>query len=205
MKSAKIRLSEEEQVLVCNGDWILTKNKVLQQINTYLAAIQEQQADWIRNYANRLPASVLATPAKISQGEQYMGLPYRVLDYPRCFGPTDTFAGRTIFWWGHFFSVTLQLAGQWKKETEVSVISAFSELQEGDVYICTGTDPWQHHFSADYYQSVRSINKDEWEKIILEQAFIKLATRHKLSDWENLGERLLADYGRLIRATGYAG
>ncbi len=204
MKSAKIRLSEEEQVLVSNGDWILTKNRVLQQITAFLGEMQAEQENWLRLRAPALPASILATTAKVSQGENYLGLPYRVLDYPRCFGPADIFALRTIFWWGHFFSVTLQVAGFWKKETEYALKSAFEELRDADGYICTGTDPWQHHFTPDYYRSVRELKRNEWEKIILEQPFIKLATRHALTDWENTGERLLADYALLVRATGYA-
>lgn len=204
MKSAKIRLSEEEQLLVMNGDWILTKNRVLEQISSFLAAVQEEQSGWIREQASRIPASVLAIPAKLSKGEQYLGLPYRVMDYPRCFGPVDTFAIRTLFWWGHYFTVNLQLAGQWKKETMSSLIAAFTEMQEGNVWICTGTDPWQHQLSADAYRPAKAMNREEWEKIILEQAFIKLSTRQELMDWEQLGERLLTDFVRLIRATGYA-
>jgi len=203
MKSAKIRLSEEEQLLVMNGNWILTKNRVLDQVSTFLASLQEEQSDWIRKQAPGLPASVLAIPAKLSKGEQYLGLPYRVLDYPRCFGVVDTFALRTIFWWGHYFTVNLQLAGHWKKETAPSLIAAFTEMQEGNILICTGTDPWQHQLSEAAFRQARAMNREEWEKIILEQAFIKLSARQELSDWEQLGERLLADFGRLIRATGY--
>jgi hypothetical protein len=205
MKSAKIRLSEEEQLLVSNGDWILTKNRVLEQISSFLAALLEEQTDWIREQATGLPAAVLATPAKLSKGEQYLGLPYRVLDYPRCFGPDDTFALRTIFWWGHYFTVNLQLSGHWKKVTEPSLIAAFPEMQEGNVLICTGSDPWQHQLSEDAYLQASAMNGEEWEKLIQKQAFIKLSTRHELSDWEKLGERLLADFSRLIRATSYAG
>jgi hypothetical protein len=205
MKSAKIRLSEEEQLLVMNGDWILTKNRVLEQVSTFLATLQEEQSSWIREQAPRLPASVLAIPAKLSKGEQYLGLPYRVMDYPRCFGPVDTFAIRTIFWWGHYFTVNLQLAGQWKEETTPALIAAFTEMQEGNVWICTGADPWQHQLSEDAYRPSRAMKREEWEKIILGQAFIKLSARQELSDWEKLGEHLLADFGRLIRATGYAG
>lgn len=205
MKSAKIRLSGEEQLLVCNGDWILTKNRVLDQVSSFLADLQEEQADWIREKAPILPGSVLDVSAKVSKGEQYLGLPYRVLDFPRCFGPSAIFAIRTFFWWGHYFSVTLHLAGHWKKETENSLISSFSAIKDENLYICTGTDPWQHHFTDDYYLPIRSLNHVTWEKIILEQPFIKLSTRQELTAWEQMGERLLSDFGRLIRATGYAG
>jgi len=53
---------------------------------------------------------------KISRGENYLGLPYLVLDYPRLFRPDAVLAIRTFFWWGHFFSSTLQLSGGYKTE-----------------------------------------------------------------------------------------
>ena len=50
--------------------------------------------------------------AKISKGEN-MGLPWVMLDYPRLFGQEDVLAIRTMFWWGHCFSVTLHLKGRY--------------------------------------------------------------------------------------------
>ena len=67
MKSAKIRLSEEEQLLVCNGDWILTKNRVLDAVSSFLADLQAEQARWLRDQAPGLPPSILTIPAKVSK------------------------------------------------------------------------------------------------------------------------------------------
>jgi hypothetical protein len=153
----------------------------------------------------RFPEAISAIPPKITKGEQCLGLPYRVLDYPRFFEKTDVFAIRTLFWWGNFFSVTLQLAGKWKAEAMSPILSSFSQLQEAGAYICTGNDPWQHHFGPDNYTGLRTLTQKEWEKIILEQAFIKLSTLHELNGWENMAERLLADFRLLIGAAGYAG
>jgi len=177
---------------------------VLEQISGFLADLQLEQAEWIRQQVPGLPATLLNIPAKVSKGEQYLGLPYRILDYPRCFGPADTFAVRTMFWWGHYFTVSLQLEGCWKNESVAALKGALSSLQEGDVWICVGSDPWQHQVTDEHYRLIRTMETEEWEKIISGQAFIKLSTRHALSDWEHMGERLLTDFGRLVRATGLA-
>lgn len=205
MKTAKIRLSEEEQGLVSDSHWILTKNRVLTHISTFLGEVQLEQENWLREHALRFPEVVLSTPPKVSQGEQYQGLPYRILDYPRFFETTDMFAIRTLFWWGNFFSVTLLLAGIWKRETEKNIVSQYNRLQEADAFVCINKDPWQHHFEPDNYISLRLLTKAAWEKIILEQAFIKVTTRHELKNWEAMAERLLADFHLLVRLTGYAG
>jgi hypothetical protein len=202
MKSAKIRLSEEEQELVADGQWILTKNRVLQQISEFLGSLQQEQEAWLHQHHSLVPEDITAIPPKIAKGEQYLGLPYRMLDYPRFFETTDIFAIRTFFWWGNFFSVTLQLAGKWKNERESAVLSSFDLLQKSGLFVCTSADPWQHHFEAENYTSLRAITRKEWEKIIQEQAFIKLSTRHELRGWNDMAERLLADFQLLIRASG---
>lgn len=203
MKSAKIRLSEEEQNLVMNADWILTKNRVLEQITGFLASLQLTQAEWIRDHAPHLPEEVKAIPAKLSKGEQYLGLPYRVLDHPRLFGATDMFAIRTLFWWGHYFTVNMILAGEWISQTRDVLIASYDELRESGFYICTGDDPWIHQISTEHYREMASLSRVEWEKMIRKQAFIKLTTRHELMDWEHLEERLLHDFARLLQSTGY--
>ena len=68
------------------------------------------------NRGFNLPEEVLIQSPKISRGENYNGLPYVMLDYPRCFGKEDVFAMRTMFWWGNFFSITWHLKGKYSKE-----------------------------------------------------------------------------------------
>ena len=113
MDIAKIRLSPEEEALVATTDWILTKNNVLQKIKQLLLALQSRQQDLLLPF-NSLPEEVLKSSPKISRGENYKGLPWLVLDYPRYFNKADVFAIRTLFWWGNFFSITLHLSGSYK-------------------------------------------------------------------------------------------
>ena len=202
MKSAKIRLSEEEQNLVMNGDWILTKNRVLEQITGFLALLQLTQAEWVRKHATLLPDAISEVPAKLSKGENYLGLPYRVLDYPRLFSAADMFAVRTLFWWGHYFTVNLVLSGIWKQQASESLLVSFDVLQERNIFICFGEDPWIHQLSTEHYREIGTLSRVEWEKIIREQAFVKLSTRHELTDWEHLEERLMNDFTLLLQVTG---
>lgn len=200
MKSAKIRLSEEEQNLVMNGDWILTKNRVLEQISSFLAELQLSQAKLIKQQIE-LPEELLVIPPKLTKGENYLGLPYRVLDYPRLFGQEDMFAIRTLFWWGHYFTVSLLLAGEWKRKTSGALIDAFEQLKQNEYFICIADNPWINEISPENYVRITDLSREGWEKIILEQTFIRISTRHALSDWETMEERLLGDFVRLSGAT----
>ncbi|MBI3137425.1 MAG: hypothetical protein HYZ15_02445 [Sphingobacteriales bacterium] len=205
MNSAKIRLSGEEQLQVLNGDWILTKNRILQEIDLFFGKLQQDQQNLFAQSLKKLPESVDTIPPKISRGENFGGLPYRVLDYPRCFQPSGIFAVRTLFWWGHFFSVTLHLSGSWKTASQEAVIRHYRQLKDWGFLVCTGADPWQQDPASGQYQLVGQLSLRAFEKITREQSFIKLVAKHELADWEQIPGRLLEDFKRLMETAGYAG
>ena len=125
MDLAKIQLSKEELVLVQNADVLLTKNRIIKKVyELFGSIIPDMQQLLARNL--RLPSAVFIASPKISKGENYLGLPYVMLDYPRCFGKEDIFAIRTMFWWGNFFSITLHLRGVYKNQFMPAVLQNLS-------------------------------------------------------------------------------
>ncbi|MFN8289854.1 MAG: hypothetical protein U0U70_06340 [Chitinophagaceae bacterium] len=185
MNAAKIRLSPEEQELVFSPDWILTKNRILDKVKELLAGVQEEYAA-VLNRTSGFPNEVLKYGYKISRGENYLGLPWLVLDYPRCFEKEDTFAIRTLFWWGKFFSFTLQLAGRYKERYEEKIAGAMKVLGGSGFYICMEDDPWQHHFEPSYYRPVNGMMPEEFNAAIRDKAFLKIAARFPLQQWEDV-------------------
>lgn len=182
---ANVRLSAEEAELVRRGDWILTKNNILRKADALLGAVQEQQAAILASCQHRLPFSHTAYSPKLSRGENYKGLPYRVLDYPRLFEQENIFAVRSIFWWGHFFSSTLLLSGLYQQQYAGPVSKAYNLWAENDYYLCTHTDsPWEHHFESDNYTAIKAITPAWWEEVIAQKSFIKIAKRFDLAKWD---------------------
>src|SRR5262245_61567301 len=110
-ESAKVSLSAFEQQLVTDANWILTKNGIIEKVYLLFGNLSEHYKQ--EPLLQQLPAEAVTASPKIARGENYEGLPYVMLDYPRCFGKEDTLAIRTFFWWGHFFSITLQLKGKY--------------------------------------------------------------------------------------------
>lgn len=95
MKEAKIQFSPAEMELMCSAEVILTKNKALQKVKELMEEVQEEMLE----YSSNFHFDVFQVSPKISKGENYLGLPYLVLDYPRNFASDNTFAIRTMFWW----------------------------------------------------------------------------------------------------------
>src|SRR5688572_30214764 len=151
MDSTKIRLSPEEEALITRADWILTKNRIIQKANLLLAALQIEQKKLLDLPGNNFPAELANSSPKISKGENYKGLPYLVLDYPRYFNKEDYFAIRVLFWWGNFFSCTLHLAGSCKEKYEQKIVSSFEFLKTNDFFVCINEDQWEHHFEPVNY------------------------------------------------------
>ncbi|HUR65633.1 MAG TPA: hypothetical protein VMZ03_04720 [Chitinophagaceae bacterium] len=183
MDEAKIRLSPKEMDLVTNAEWILTKNSILQKIAELLGQFQSQYSQILETLPE-LPEEVRGTGPKISKGENFRGLPYLVLDYPRRFDQQDVFAVRTLFWWGNFFSITLHLSGKYKKAFEGKIISSLPLLRQKDFFLCINEDQWQHHFEKDNYLPLHILNDEAVQKHLEERSFVKIASRLSLEEWD---------------------
>lgn len=202
MKGAKIRLSPEEKELIMNADWILTKNNLLHKVNLLLANLQAQQQEYLNSTVIELPTRVISSSPKISKGENYKGLSYRVLDFPKYFGQSAVLAVRTMFWWGHFFSTTLHVSGSFKKELEGKTIDSYTLLRQNGIFYCISTDEWEHHFEASNYIPVSQSDQNSFSTSIRESSFIKLAKQHPIEMWDEIPEILLSDFKLLINIAG---
>ncbi|MGB3007625.1 MAG: hypothetical protein WBC06_14005 [Chitinophagaceae bacterium] len=192
MNPAKIRLSQKEKELVTNREWILTKNHILQKAFSLLELIQVKQNQIVAASSCNQKFDEFKTTAKISKGENYQGLPYLILDFPRVFNKENIFAIRTMFWWGNFFSITLHLSGTYKSEREDSLIAAFPLLKQKKFKFCVSKDQWHHHFEKDNYLPVNNKRKNDFEMEIKQKPFIKLAKKIPLNQWDD-AENLIAE------------
>jgi hypothetical protein len=181
--SSKLMLSDDELQLVNNTEWILTKRKIIEKVNLLLGHVSEQQKLFIENEKGWLPDSILKSTPKIAKGENYLQLPYQLLDYPRCFDGDNIFAVRTMFWWGNFFSITLHLSGEYKKIFQQKINENIKSVKQ-DIFICINENQWQHHFEADNYIEAKKLSEGELLKLIVEKPFIKLALKFPLHPWD---------------------
>ena len=193
---AKVMLSEFEAMLVTNTEWILTKHTIIQKAAEMLSS----QVDVINNNfmisaASAFPELTACVP-KISKGEKYRELPYVILDYPAIFSKSDVFALRTMFWWGHFISVTLQLSGKYKKQSEAFIEKNLPGANPS-LYISSGNEAWQHHFEADNYTLLSLMDAATLHKKIVQPSFIKIALKYDLNEWNNMDVLLKEAYSSL--------
>lgn len=205
MGGTKIQLSEKEMDLVMNADLILTKNAIIKKAISLLDTVQHEQQQYLKQLEKPFPKEAVERSPKISKGENYQGLPYLVLDYPRVFEKEnlpDRQAGvlaiRTLFWWGNFFSITLHVSGSYKTMFEKNIADSFIGLKEAGFSLCINNEEWEHHFEENNYLPLSQIGENNFQKNITEKRFIKLAKKIPLKDWENMPELLVSGFKRII-------
>jgi hypothetical protein len=201
MEATKILLSADELNLVQNTHWLLTKNNIIEKAKAMFGGLAASMQDEINANAHKLPEIIHLFSPKVFKGEYYQGLPYVMLDYPRVFTKEDVLAIRTMFWWGNFFSVTLQLKGSYRQLYGDKLLQNRELLAAKGFYVSVSEDEWRHDFQPDNYVPVE-LNSDKLEQAI-KGPFVKLAAKIELSHWNDalqlVGEyqlamiRLLAD------------
>ena len=198
MEKTKIQLLPLETGMIQDAGIILTKNAIMQKLKIFLEEIQVVQKSIIENNSPGFPKEVLHISPKVSRGENYRGLPWLVLDYPRHFELHNVFAIRTMFWWGNFFSTTLHLSGTNKELIEPKIIGNKSWLDKNDFFVCINQHEWEHHFEKDNYILINEITDDKFEEIIRNKKFLKLAKKkslEKISEMENI---LCKNYAEIV-------
>jgi hypothetical protein len=139
-----------------------------------------------------------ATP-KISRGENYKGLPYMVLDYPRAFGREDVLAIRTLFWWGHYFSVTLHLKGRYKTLFLPVIQERITLLAAAGFHVNVSEEEWRHELDPENYLPLQG---NTGTAMLKERSFLKLSAKCGLDRWDDADSVLLELFRVLVEVLG---
>jgi hypothetical protein len=179
MENANVHLSAEEQELVQNANVILTKNAVVEKVKSLLVSVSEralacfgEQKNWPKSPSPR-----------ITRGENYLGLPWVAMDYPRCFEKQGVFAVRNIFWWGHYFTCTWHCSGIYKQQMLDVVLKNFSTIASCNWLVYTGSNEWAHEYSNAHRQ-IASLTETAFEQALKQYDFFKICKYLPLSQWK---------------------
>src|SRR5690606_33828992 len=146
-KEAKnITFSEKDLLFIADSDFLRTKKVITRKVERLLIETEATLKPLVQTAAPLISEGLLVQGGKISRGENYLDLPYQVLDYPRLFSKEATFSYRTMFWWGNFFSCTLHIQGKLLHKFKSRLCKTLPEMDRGDVYFCINDSPWEYHY-----------------------------------------------------------
>ena len=201
-EQTKIQLSTFEMELLSNSEWILTKNLIIKKAQRLLERVQEKILEHVKESSVSLPQEVIIISPKISKGENYNGLPWLILDYPRYFKKEKVFAIRTMFWWGNFFSTTLHLSGEYKERYSRGIVRTYADLCQNEFYTCIHDEQWHHHFEKENYLAVKNFTAHDFADHIATRPFIKLSCQLSFLKWNDAPDLLSESF---IRITNWLG
>ncbi|WP_017731464.1 hypothetical protein [Nafulsella turpanensis] len=182
-------------------DFLLTKRKTIRQLQQWLSETQQALLTVANKHKNELPPHALQRSAKISRGENYHGLPYLVLDYPRLLSKEDVFSFRTFFWWGNYFSCTLHLQGHSLRTFRPTLIESLPASSLPDDFASVNDTPWEYHFQPDNYRPLSSFKSNELEEL-LDKDFFKISRKLPLEEYQQLpsfARNCFQQYLRLLK------
>nr|MCU0321710.1 hypothetical protein [Chitinophagaceae bacterium] len=169
------------------------KNKIIDAVYQLFGALSNEYISTAETSSILLEHIIQIAP-KISRGENYEGLPWVMLDYPRFFTKQEVVAIRTFFWWGNFCSITLQLKGNDVQLMKQTIIQYKNSLNDWWL-CCNKEDEWQHHFRANNYKPLEHYSVEEIEQL----QWIKLAIKIPLQEWENMNDFFSVHFSALLQ------
>lgn len=168
-------------------DFLLTKHMILEKIKEMFTEIREH----LKQPSHHMDFD---SPGKISKGENYRQLPYLVLDYPADFNGEHLFAFRTMFWWGHFFSATLHLQGDYLNQYRNTIGHNITKLMNQDIYIGIGNSPWEYHYGKDNYTLLNTDHQSHIQTC----DFLKISQKYELTDWQKVPRQVFQFYELMV-------
>lgn len=185
--SQPVSLSDKEMSYLEDVDFLLTRRKINRKINRLLLQCEADLKQYLKAKPIAFPEGVKFKAGKIARGENYLRLPYYILDFPRQFSQDSIFALRTMFWWGNYFVVTFHLSGLALEMYREKMMHELVKMQEEDIYLYHHpSDPWQHHISEDTYRKLKDWPASELQEHLASVEHLKLCDVLPLKNWNHL-------------------
>lgn len=158
--------SDEELSLMGNAEVLLMKRQVIRKVSDDFSRLESDFKGILENTPGlKLPEGTLQKAGKISRGENYKGLPYLVLDYPRLMNNEQILNIRLLFWWGHYYSMSLHLAGEAWHQYKSQVISKIASRSSHKQFIQYRGSPWEHDVSLPFFTSMENVGTDKLKEL----------------------------------------
>lgn len=197
----KLPIPDESELYLLTNEDIYRKIESLEaKVTELFGEIAHNLELIIQNYNSDVPEELRSKNPKISRGNNYNGLPWTILDYPRNFDKAGVFAFRLLCLRGNSFILTFHLSGSFYKHYKSKIFEKLDLFRQNEYLITQGNSEWDHVIKTDNYSEIPSItNKvDEIKNKIELIQYIKFAKAIPFNQWENLNSIIMAEYNFLL-------
>lgn len=177
MQNNSNKLTNQQLLLASNSDYPRIKHEV---IAFFMNRFQELGI----HFQNRFEHQLLNNKQfKITRGENYKLMPYVVLDYPQISDANFRILLRTMFWWGHYISLSLYI-----HKSLFSQCLPSGQLMPLETYLLTDSDIWNQQINKNSYAMITST--DELVTAAAKCDYLKLSTILPIEQYEQLNEKI---------------
>ena len=178
----KINISSEELAAISDPTVFYIKQEVTDKLYTAFAQLIQKIQNSQVFHDFQYPADTDIALGKISKGENYLKLPYIILDFPRHIKKPDVFLFRSMFWWGKYFIFTLHIAGPQMQPFYKNFMDNFESLDQKKIYFCINKNQWRHQLGKKNYRKLHKLTLEEVQQHIQENEFIKISIKLPLKE-----------------------
>ncbi len=174
-----------------NQDFLLTKKKISEKVVAVLAETEAGLKTVISKTKFEFPEGTFLKSGKISKGEQYQGLPYWILDFPRKFDEGKTFSFRFMVWWGNELSFSFQLGKEYATKLNIQAFPS-------DYFFCVNNTPWEYHFEENNYVPILSLSPQAVTNQLSNHNFLKIAKKSPLDQLDEFSDQAISFFETVI-------
>jgi len=192
MQTSANNLTKHELDFISDKEYPLIKKSAMQKISTLFEEMGEQmKAD------ETLNAFFTKRTFKVSRGDNYLHLPYVVLDYPKISRAHFELHCRTMFWWGNYFSMNVFI-----KTSKIDITSFYKNLSENtaagqNVMVLTAENIWNQDLNAGEFINSNNIDKKVLD-VLAGNPYQKISAIHDIKRSAELSEAAGMFYKKVL-------
>jgi hypothetical protein len=177
VQNTAIKLTNDEWEVLNDTSFFVHKRAVFSKFDLLFHRFGEIMQKGLKSNVLPVDKYIANKRGRLSRGENYLGLPYMVFDYPRIGGNDELFTFRSMLWWGKYFSFNLVIAGKMLEEM-LPCIEYKKSYRE--ILINRGENLWNHDLqSADYVR----LDEKVLGEVLERKKFLRLGYALPLERW----------------------
>ena len=169
--------SEKEFQFLTDTDFLLARAEITRKLANLLNATVRVLKPLAQQHSTSFPQGTDVRNGRLSRGENYRGLPWLVLDFPRKFSQEEVFALRTMVWWGHECSCTLHVQGETARRLLPALVGNLPAAAAGNCFFCLNPSPWEYHFGPANYLPASQVSAAMLQQQVNRHQFFKISRK----------------------------
>jgi hypothetical protein len=201
MKDKPSNLDESAFNLLTNASIYIQIQSLESKVTELFGLIAQSLGPTIDSFNRTVGEDFQSKNPKISRGNNYKGLPWTTLDYPRNFDTSGVFAFRLLCLRGHSFVITMHISGKFYQKYKIPIFKNLPFFECNNYLITNGDSEWEHLITSENYKAIPSTENEIKEienKTELIQ-YIKFAKAISFYEWDNLTTIIQAEYNFLLK------